>query len=111
MLLCTALLIYLLIVICVFFISYRSGIRKWSSLVLGLIIGWIILTICCPPQKILTDYDGSFLPLLYCVIVIATPLIVIIYCIIRILMDTCDCDHYDEPHVATRADEYKYMNV
>jgi xanthine/uracil permease len=91
-------LIYLIIVISVFLIAYRSGIRKWSAIVLGLIIGWIVLNVCCSPQKILTEFDGSFLPLLYIVIEIATPIIVIIYCVIRILMDTCDCDHTDEIH-------------
>lgn len=98
MLLISALLLYLLVVIIVFAIVYYSGIRKWSALVLGLIIGWIILLFMCPPQKILTEFDGSFLPLLYLIVILATPIIILVYCIIMIANDNCYCDHYDENH-------------
>jgi hypothetical protein len=105
MLLITALFLYLLVVIATFLIAYRSGIRKWSALVLGLIVGWIILIVCCSPQKTLAEFDGSSQPILYMIIAIFTPLIVIIYCVICILMDTCECDHTDEEHME------KYTNI
>lgn len=93
MLLIIALLIYLLVVILVFLISYFSGIRKWSALVLGLIIGFIVLLLISAPQKILTEFDGSFLPLLYLAIILLTPVVILFYCLVRIVNDRLCCDH------------------
>jgi hypothetical protein len=93
MLLIIALLLYLLIVLAVFIIAYRSGIRKWSALVLALIVAFIFLTLFFAPQKVLSEFDGSFLPLLYLFILLVTPLIIIIYCVIKILNDNCSIVH------------------
>jgi hypothetical protein len=108
MLLIVALLLYLLVVILTFSIAYSSGIRKWSALVLGLIIGWILLNLFCSPQKILTEFDGSFLPLLYIVIELGTLIVILVYCIIRIISDTCGCNHVDKEHLRTEIDILKY---
>ena len=91
MLLVVALLIYLLAVILTFIFAYRNGIRKWSALILGLIVGFVVLNIAISPNVVLTAYDGSFLPLLYLIIEILTPLIIIIYVVVMILNDNCSC--------------------
>jgi hypothetical protein len=111
MLLIVALLLYLLVVILTFSIAYSSGIRKWSALVLGLIVGWILLNLFCSPQKILTEFDGSFLPLLYIIIELGTLIVILFYCIIMVMNDTCICNHIDKQHLKTADLEVDLLDI
>jgi hypothetical protein len=99
MLLIISLFLYLLITVIAFLLFYRSGVKKWSALILGLILGFLFLVFFCPPQKMLSEYDGSFLPLLYILIVCITPFIILIYAFVMGVGDKClDCinDKYIE---------------
>jgi len=82
MLLIIALLVYLLIVICSFLILYRNGVRKWSALVFGILVGWIVLNIIIPPHRSLQEFDNSFIPGIYLLIEIGTIPILIVYVLI-----------------------------
>lgn len=94
MLLVVALFLYLLVVILTFLIAYISGIKKWSAIILGLLIGFLFLNIFNPPTKMLADYDGSFLPILYLIIEIGTPIVLLIYIFVIALSDRCyACDN------------------
>jgi hypothetical protein len=87
MLLIIALLIYLLVVICAFLIAYRNGIKKWSALILAILIGWIVLNIITPPHKSLQEFDNSIIPGLYIIIELVTIPVIMVYVIIICLRD------------------------
>lgn len=87
MLLIIALLVYLLVLICSFLILYRNGIKKWSALILAILIGWIALNIIIPPHKSLQEFDNSFLPGIYLIIEIGTIPVLMVYVIVTCLKD------------------------
>ena len=83
-----AILIYMLVVIVSFLIVYRwYGIRKWSSLIIALLAGWIFLNIIIPPHKSLQEFDNSFLPGIYLLIELLTIPVVLIYTIVVAFRD------------------------
>lgn len=94
MLLIISLLIYILVVICSFLIAYRKGIKKWSALILAILIGWIVLNIIIPPHKCLQEFDNSFLPAIYLIIELLTIPILMIYIIITCINDRSKTEIY-----------------
>jgi hypothetical protein len=78
-----ALTVYLVFIVFAFAIFIRIKINIWSSLILALLAGQILLNILCPPSKISpwspNSESISSAMAIYIVIQIVTPLIVIIY--------------------------------
>lgn len=76
-----ALGIYAIIVIAIIFFSYHHGIGLFSSVILGLIIGQILLNIMAPMYHVHVLTMSSPLAIYYTVQIL-TPLIVYIYAFI-----------------------------
>jgi hypothetical protein len=86
-----ALLIYLVFVIFIFALFIHMRIKIWSSLVLTLLLGQILLNLICSPSQITPwSPNGESITsasAIYIVIQIITPLIAIIYIFIKCWYD------------------------
>jgi hypothetical protein len=90
-----ALLIYLIITIFIFAILIHIRIKIWSALVLTLLVGQILLNILISPSQI-TPWSPngesiSSSTAIYIMIQIITPLIVIIYVLVKCWHDRMNC--------------------
>jgi len=78
-----ALIVYIVVVIFIFALLLKIRIRAWSSLVISLLIGQIVLNIICPPSQISPwSPDSESLTsamAIYIVIQIITPILAIVY--------------------------------
>lgn len=82
-----ALLSYLIFVILIFFIAIRLGIYPYSSITLSLLFGQIFLNILCPPNsKTLGDASSGNYSF-YLTIQILTPILAVLYVVIKALED------------------------
>ncbi len=86
-----ALLIYLVFVIFIFALCIHLRIKIWSALVLTLLLGQILLNVICSPSQITPwSPNGESITsatAIYIVIQIITPLIAVIYILIKCWYD------------------------
>jgi len=85
------LLVYVIVSIFVFAILIHLRIRIWSAIVLTLLIGQILLNILCNPSQIAPwSPNGESITsatALYIMIQLITPIIVLIYVVVKCLED------------------------
>jgi hypothetical protein len=81
------LIVYLIFVLGLIIILIRSHIKIFSSIVIALIFGQIIINIICPPQNIDPWCEVTSMTALYFTIQIVTPIIVVIYALYRAFGD------------------------
>jgi hypothetical protein len=78
-----ALVVYIVVVVFIFALLIKIGIRAWSSLIITLLVGQIVLNIICPPSQISPwSPDSESLTssmAIYIVIQIITPVLAILY--------------------------------
>ena len=78
-----ALVVYIVVVVFIFALLIKIGIRAWSSLIISLLVGQIVLNIICPPSQISPwSPDSESLTsamAIYIVIQIITPVLAILY--------------------------------
>jgi hypothetical protein len=78
-----ALVVYIVVVVFIFALLIKLGIRAWSSLIITLLVGQIVLNIICPPSQISPwSPDSESLTssmAIYIVIQIITPVLAILY--------------------------------
>jgi hypothetical protein len=78
-----ALIVYIVVVVFVFALLIKLRIKAWSSLIITLLIGQIVLNIICPPSQISPwSPDSESLTssmAIYIVIQIITPILAILY--------------------------------
>ncbi len=84
------LVIYLILLVVIIFALFKSGIKIWSSIILGLVICQIILNILKPPSSIDLDEESGSNYAFYILIQIFTPIIVYIYVIVMTANDKID---------------------
>ena len=83
-----ALIIYFIFVILTFIIlRHRLLIRVFSSLVLSLVLGMILLFIICPISSIETVMSNTPYPYIYGLIILVTTLVILFYIIEKALAD------------------------
>ena len=82
-----ALIVYIVVVIFLFAILIRIRIKPWSAIIVSLLIGQILLNILCPPTNIspwAPDSESITSSVaIYIVIQILTPLLAILYILVR----------------------------
>ena len=82
-----ALIVYIVVVVFVFALLLKLRIRAWSSLIISLLIGQIVLNIVHPPSQISPwSPDSESLTsamAIYIVIQIITPILAIVYIFIN----------------------------
>jgi hypothetical protein len=87
----SALLIYIIILIGGTIIIYYAGIRLWSSFILSILMGQIVLNLIISPTKIDISNMGTTSDVaLYALIQLVSPVLMLIYAITVAITDKRD---------------------
>jgi hypothetical protein len=81
------LIIYVIVLICLIFTFFKSGIRFVSSLILAMIISQVLLIILKPPSSINPENEDLSIYAFYIFIQVITPITVYIYAVITAAED------------------------
>lgn len=87
----TALVFFFLVAITFFIIARSMGVRFFSSLIFGLLIGYLVLIVVHPWQNTDDLIEGNFGALLYILICFLVPVLVIAYVILKVAQDRYSC--------------------
>jgi CDP-diglyceride synthetase len=87
----TALIIFVLVAILVFLAARMAAIRFFSSLILALLVGYLVLITIRPWQTVEGFVEGNFNALLYLLIIVLVPLLLLIYIILKVFQDRAIC--------------------
>ena len=82
-----ALIIYFVVLLVVYLVARSASVRLWSSIILALVVGLAVLLLLQPLGTITTAINPSFTTTIYLGILIATPILALIYIFCKALSD------------------------